>query len=45
MLSYVVLSFNTPTERANFMEVFGYSFDERYIDGNEFMNRVEFGVE
>ena len=33
MLSYVVLSFNTPTERANFMEVFGYSFDERYIDG------------
>ena len=45
MLSYVVLSFKTPTERANFMEIFGYSFDERYIDGNEFMNRVEFGVE
>lgn len=45
MLSYVVLSFNTPTERANFMEAFGYGFDERYIDGNEFMNRVEFGVE
>lgn len=45
MLSYVVLSFNSPTERANFMEMFGYEFDERYIDGNEFMNRIEFGVE
>lgn len=45
MLSYVVLSFNTPTERANFMEAFGYGFDERYIDGNDFMNRVEFGIE
>lgn len=45
MLSYVVLSFKSPTERANFMETFGYSFDERYIDGNEFMNRVEFGIE
>lgn len=45
MLSYVVLSFNTPTERANFMKAFGYGFDERYIDGNEFMNRIEFGVE
>lgn len=45
MLSYVVLSFNSPTERANFMETFGYGFDERYIDGNEFMNRVEFGVD
>ena len=44
-LSYVVLSFNSPTERANFMEMFGYGFDERYIDGNEFMNRIEFGVE
>lgn len=45
MLSYVVLSFNSPTERANFMNSFGYGFKERYIDGNEFMNRVEFGVE
>lgn len=45
MLSYVVLSFNSPTERANFMEAFGYGFDERYIDGNEFMNRVEFGID
>lgn len=45
MLSYVVLSFNSPTERANFMEAFGYSFEDRYIDGNEFMNRIEFGIE
>lgn len=45
MLSYVVLSFNSPTERANFMEMFGYGFDERYIDGKEFMDRVEFGIE
>jgi len=44
MLSYVVLSFSSPTERANFMDMFGYSFEDRYIDGNEFMNRVEFGL-
>ena len=45
MLSYVVLSFDTPSEREAFMNMFGYSFDERYINGKEFMNRVEFGVE
>lgn len=45
MLSYVVLSFNNPTERANFMAAFGYGFDERYIDGSDFMNRVEFGID
>lgn len=45
MLSYVVLSFKSPMERANFMEMFGYEFDERYIDGKEFMDRVEFGIE
>lgn len=45
MLSYVVLSFKSSTERANFMEMFGYEFDERYIDGKEFMDRVEFGIE
>lgn len=44
-LSYVVLSFKTPSERANFMESFGYGFDDRYIDGAEFMQRVEFGIE
>lgn len=45
MLSYVVLSFNTPMERADFMETFGYSFEDRYINGSDFMNRVEFGVD
>jgi len=45
MLSYVVLSFNSPTERANFMKMFGYGFEERYIDGKEFMDRIEFGAE
>lgn len=45
MLSYVVLSFNSPAERANFMEAFGYGFEDRYIDGSDFMNRVEFGVD
>ena len=45
MLSYVVLSFNSPTERVNFMKMFGYGFEERYIDGKEFMDRIEFGVE
>lgn len=32
-------------ERANFMKMFGYGFEERYIDGKEFMDRIEFGVE
>ena len=45
MLSYVVLSFNSPSERANFMKMFGYGFEVRYIDGKEFMDRIEFGVE
>lgn len=43
MLSYVVLSFNSPTERANFMKMFGYGFEERYIDGKEFMDRINLG--
>lgn len=45
MLSYVVLSFKSPMERANFMSNYGYAVGDRYIDGTEFMNRVEFGFE
>ena len=44
-LSYVVLSFKTPTARSNFMSAYGYKFEDRYIDGEEFMNRVEFGYD
>lgn len=44
-LSYVVLSFKSPSARANFMETYGYNFEDRYIDGEEFMNRVEFGFD
>lgn len=44
MLSYVVLSFSSPTERANFMDMFGYNFEDRYINGKDFMNKVEFGL-
>lgn len=43
MLSYVVLSFKSPTERLDFMEMFGYNLDDTYIDGKEFFERVEFG--
>jgi hypothetical protein len=43
MLSYVVISFKTPSEKVRFME--DYSFDPmaKYINGEEFVNKLEFG--
>ena len=44
-LSYVVISFNSPIEKFNFMESFGYAPTESVIDGEDFNNRLEFGVD
>lgn len=42
-LSYAILSFKSPSEKADFMTAFGYESGEKIIDGVEFWNRVEFG--
>ena len=44
-LSYVIVSFRSPSEKEDFMNAFGYNADERVIDGVEFWNRLEFGEE
>lgn len=44
MLSYVVLSFKNPTERLDYMEMYGYNLLDTYIDGADFFSRVEFGI-
>lgn len=41
--SYVVLSFDSPEMKCQFMEVMGYDPYEKYINGNEFMRKIEFG--
>ncbi len=43
MLSYVVISFRTPSEKARFMECYGYDPLAKYINGEEFQNKLEFG--
>lgn len=43
-LSYIIISFKSPSEKENFMSAFGYNSEERTIDGEEFWNRVEFGL-
>lgn len=43
MLSYVVLSFPTPDARVRFMQTFGYGEDDKYVDGEEFARKIEFG--
>lgn len=43
MLSYVVISFKTPTEKARFMEEYGFDPMAKYINGEEFQNKLEFG--
>lgn len=45
LLSYVTLSFKSPSETDGFLAMFGYPPGTKYIDGAEFMNRVEFGEE
>ena len=42
-LSYVVLSFDSPSETEIFLQQFGYPVETKVIDGLEFLNRLEFG--
>ena len=43
MLSYVVISFKTPSEKVRFMEDYGFDPMAKYINGDEFVNKLEFG--
>lgn len=43
MLSYVVISFKTPSEKVSFMEQYGFDPMAKYINGQEFQNKLEFG--
>ncbi len=43
MLSYVVISFKTPCEKVRFMEDYGFDPMAKYINGEEFVNKLEFG--
>lgn len=43
MLSYVVISFKTPDEKIRFMEDYGFDPTAKYINGDEFVHRLEFG--
>ncbi len=45
MLSYVIISFATPTEKAVFLSDYGFDPVAKYINGKEFANRLEFGEE
>lgn len=42
-LSYVVLSFPTPEARIRFMAGLGYTEEDKYVDGEEFAHKIEFG--
>ena len=42
MLSYVVISFKTPTEKVRFMESYDFDLMAKYIHGEEFVNKLEF---
>lgn len=43
VLSYVVISFRTPSEKVRFMEDYGFDPMAKYINGDEFVNKLEFG--
>lgn len=45
VLSYVVISFRTPTEKMRFLENYGFDPMAKYINGLEFENKLEFGDE
>ena len=44
-LSYLVISFSSPSEREGFMEKYGLDPFTRYIDSKTFDNILEFGIE
>lgn len=43
MLSYVVISFKTPSEKVRFMEEYGFDPMAKYVNGEEFQHKLEFG--
>lgn len=45
MLSYVVISFKTPSEKVAFMQDYGFEPAAKYINGEEFVRKLEFGDE
>lgn len=45
MLSYVVISFKTPSEKAAFLGQYGFDPMAKYINGQEFAEKLEFGDE
>jgi len=45
VLSYVTISFQSPSELTSFLQQYGYAPGTKYINGKEFMDRLEFGDE
>ena len=45
MLSYTIISFQSPSECESFLYQFGYPVGTKYISGQEFLQRLEFGIE
>ena len=43
MLSYVFISFKTPSEKVLFMEEYGFDPMAKYVNGEEFQHKWEFG--
>ena len=43
VLSYAIISFQSPSELENFLTEFGYPSGTKYINGREFLQRLEFG--
>lgn len=43
VLSYVVLSFGSPSETETFLVQFGYPVETKVINGEEFLGKLEFG--
>lgn len=44
-LSYFVVSFQNPTQKSNFLEQYGFDPLAKYINGEEFAKKIEFGDE
>ena len=43
VLSYVIISFQSPSELDRFLQQYGYPAGTKYINGAEFSDRLEFG--
>lgn len=44
LLSYVTISFQSPSECDNFLDIIGLPFGTRYIKGKDFIHYLEFGT-